>query len=92
MYSNQLTLHSEDTHFLHLASTDLQNNTVSIFAPYVHRPWTSSTKKSNYEYMTARNGAEAVDIYKAHPDYFRVIILGMCNFSVLLLAADTNKN
>ena len=50
------------------------------------------TKKSNYEYMTARNGAEAVDIYKAHPSYFRVIILGMCNYSVLLLAADTNKN
>ncbi|KAJ5169266.1 uncharacterized protein N7482_004860 [Penicillium canariense] len=33
------------------------------------------TKKSNYEYMTARNGAEAVDIYKANPSIFRVIIL-----------------
>lgn len=37
------------------------------------------TKKSNYEYMTARNGAEAIHIYKAHPDSFRVIILGLCH-------------
>ncbi|KAJ5683717.1 uncharacterized protein N7477_000062 [Penicillium maclennaniae] len=35
------------------------------------------TKKTSYEYMTARNGAEAVDVYKAHPDIFRVIILGV---------------
>ncbi|KAJ5762018.1 uncharacterized protein N7511_005400 [Penicillium nucicola] len=35
------------------------------------------TKKTTYEYMTARNGAEAVDVYKAHPDHFRVIILDM---------------
>jgi CheY-like chemotaxis protein len=30
------------------------------------------TKKDNYQYMTAKNGAEAVDIYKAHPGKFRV--------------------
>jgi len=35
------------------------------------------TKKTTYGYMTARNGAEAVDTYKAHPDLFRVIILDM---------------
>lgn len=35
------------------------------------------TKKTNYGYTTARNGAEAVDVYKAHPDLFRVIILDM---------------
>ncbi|KAJ5808087.1 hypothetical protein N7474_009356 [Penicillium riverlandense] len=33
------------------------------------------TKKGNYEYLTARNGAEAIDIYKAHPGSLRVIIL-----------------
>lgn len=37
------------------------------------------TKKGNYEYMTARNGAEAIEIYKAHPSSFRVILLGLCH-------------
>ncbi|KAJ5601350.1 hypothetical protein N7510_010884 [Penicillium lagena] len=35
------------------------------------------TKKSNYEYVTARNGAEAIDTYKAHPGSLRAIILGL---------------
>jgi signal transduction histidine kinase len=50
-------------------------------------------KKFNYAYMTARNGAEAVDIYKAHPDYFRVIILGTCptHNRLSLYATDTNR-
>jgi signal transduction histidine kinase len=34
------------------------------------------TKKDGYPYMTAKNGAEAVDIYKAHPGMFRVVIIG----------------
>jgi CheY-like chemotaxis protein len=38
------------------------------------------TKKDNYQYMAAKNGAEAVDIYKAHPGKFRVIIIGMFKF------------
>jgi signal transduction histidine kinase/CheY-like chemotaxis protein len=33
------------------------------------------TKKGNYEYMTAQNGAEAVATYEAHPGKFRVVIL-----------------
>ncbi|KAJ5337427.1 uncharacterized protein N7506_005449 [Penicillium brevicompactum] len=33
------------------------------------------TKKDNYHYMTAQNGAEAVDIYKSHPGKFRVVII-----------------
>jgi signal transduction histidine kinase/CheY-like chemotaxis protein len=35
------------------------------------------SKKENIEYLTARNGAEAVATYEAHPDQIRVIILGM---------------
>lgn len=35
------------------------------------------TKKGNYEYTTAQNGADAVAIYEAHPGKFRVVILGM---------------
>ena len=34
------------------------------------------TKKDGYQYMTAKNGAEAVDMYKAHPGKFRVVIIG----------------
>jgi hypothetical protein len=37
-------------------------------------------KKDNYRYMTAKNGAEAVDIYKAYPGKFRVVIIGMFKF------------
>ncbi|KAF9895370.1 hypothetical protein FE257_000275 [Aspergillus nanangensis] len=33
------------------------------------------TKKENYEYMTAQNGAEAVDVYKAHPGKFRAVLI-----------------
>ncbi|CAG8144775.1 unnamed protein product [Penicillium nalgiovense] len=33
------------------------------------------TKKGNYEYMTAQDGAEAVATYEAHPGKFRVVIL-----------------
>lgn len=36
------------------------------------------TKKDNYEYMVAKNGLEAVEIYKAHPGKFRVVLIGMC--------------
>jgi signal transduction histidine kinase/CheY-like chemotaxis protein len=35
------------------------------------------TKKGSFEYMTARNGAEAVATYEAYPCQFRVIFLGM---------------
>lgn len=48
------------------------------------------TKKTTYEHMTARNGAEAVDVYKAHPDLFRVIILGMFHISSDRFATNTN--
>jgi signal transduction histidine kinase/GAF domain-containing protein len=34
------------------------------------------TKKDGHQYMTATNGAEAVDIYKSHPGKFRVVIIG----------------
>lgn len=37
------------------------------------------TKKENYDFMTAQNGAEAVEIYKAHPGKFRVVIIGIFN-------------
>ncbi|KAJ5787291.1 hypothetical protein N7457_002281 [Penicillium paradoxum] len=33
------------------------------------------TKKDKCNYMTAKNGAEAVEIYKAHPGKFRVVII-----------------
>jgi signal transduction histidine kinase len=35
------------------------------------------TRKGNYDYMTAQNGADAVATYEAHPGKFRVVILGM---------------
>jgi signal transduction histidine kinase len=35
------------------------------------------TKKDNHPYTTARNGAEAVELYKAHPGKFRIVIIGM---------------
>ncbi|PLB35266.1 putative sensor histidine kinase/response regulator [Aspergillus candidus] len=36
---------------------------------------TAYTKKESYEYMTAQDGQEAVDTYKAHPGNFRVVLL-----------------
>ncbi|PLN76814.1 hypothetical protein BDW42DRAFT_188434 [Aspergillus taichungensis] len=36
---------------------------------------TAYTKKEDYEYMTAQDGKEAVDTYKAHPGKFRVVLL-----------------
>lgn len=35
------------------------------------------TKKDNYHYMTAKNGEEAVEVYKAHHGKFRVVVIGM---------------
>ncbi|KAJ5343689.1 hypothetical protein MYU51_018221 [Penicillium brevicompactum] len=32
-------------------------------------------KKDDYPYMTAMNGAEAVEVYKAHPDKIKVVII-----------------
>jgi signal transduction histidine kinase/CheY-like chemotaxis protein len=32
-------------------------------------------KKDNCDYLTARNGAEAVETYKAHPGRFRVVVI-----------------
>lgn len=50
------------------------------------------TKKENYDFMTAQNGAEAVEIYKAHPGKFRVVIIGMFNhqpfFSIFCIDTD----
>ncbi|GKZ27675.1 hypothetical protein AbraIFM66951_006142 [Aspergillus brasiliensis] len=43
------------------------------------------TKKENYDFMTARNGAEAVKIYKAHPSKFRVVIMGMFKYPPVLM-------
>lgn len=51
------------------------------------------TKKDNHQYVTARNGAEAVELYKAHPAKFRAVIIGMfrhrsgvaCPFFVFLI-------
>lgn len=39
-------------------------------------------RKEGIEYMTGKNGAEAVDIYKAHPGQIHVVIIGM--FNILL--------
>ncbi|KAI2717482.1 hypothetical protein CBS147332_4362 [Penicillium roqueforti] len=33
------------------------------------------TKKDNYHYMTAKNGEEAVEVYKAHHGKFRVVVI-----------------
>ncbi|CAG7922541.1 unnamed protein product [Penicillium olsonii] len=33
------------------------------------------TEKDGYKYMTATNGADAVEIYKAHPDKFQAVII-----------------
>jgi hypothetical protein len=41
-------------------------------------------QKDHYNYMTAQNGSEAVDIYKSHPDKFRVVIIGMCKLRPFL--------
>lgn len=35
------------------------------------------TKKSGYDYLTAKNGVEAVETYKAQPGRFGVVIIGM---------------
>lgn len=43
-------------------------------------------KKGKFEYMTARNGAEAVAAYEAYPGQFRVIILGMTKRVLSLLS------
>lgn len=49
-------------------------------------------KKENYDFMTAQNGAEAVEIYKAHPGKFRVVIIGIFNhqpiFPILFFNTD----
>ena len=42
------------------------------------------TKKDNRQYMTAKNGAEAVEIYRAHHGKFRVVIIGMFKVRTLL--------
>lgn len=34
-------------------------------------------QKDGFEYMSAKNGAQAVDIYKAHPGKFQIVIIGM---------------
>jgi signal transduction histidine kinase len=39
-------------------------------------------KKDNCDYLTARNGAEAVETYKAHPGRFRVVVIGTRLISV----------
>jgi signal transduction histidine kinase/GAF domain-containing protein len=43
------------------------------------------TKKEKTNYMTAQNGAEAVDLYKTNPGKFRVVIIGMFKHSLFLL-------
>lgn len=35
------------------------------------------TKKSGYDYLTAKNGVEAVEAYKAQPGRFGVVVIGM---------------
>lgn len=39
-------------------------------------------KKEGYQYATARNGLEALNIFKAHPRKFRVVVMGMRLFSL----------
>lgn len=34
-------------------------------------------QKDGFEYKSAKDGAQAVDIYKAHPGLFKIIIIGM---------------
>lgn len=34
-------------------------------------------KKDGYDYTTAKDGAQALEIYKAHPGKFQVVIIGM---------------
>lgn len=38
------------------------------------------TEKDNHPYMTAQNGAEAVEVYKADPGRYRFVIIGMFLF------------
>ncbi|KAJ5648028.1 hypothetical protein N7490_004400 [Penicillium lividum] len=45
------------------------------------------TQKAGLEYMTAQNGVDAVELYKAHPGKFQVIIIGM--ISMLHLNSTT---
>jgi len=33
-------------------------------------------QKDGFEYMSAKNGAQAVDLYKAHPGKFQIVIIG----------------
>ena len=40
-------------------------------------------KKDGFEYVTAQNGQEAVEIYKADPGKFQVVIVGMSTTSCL---------
>lgn len=35
------------------------------------------TKKDGRDYMTGTDGAQAVEVYKAHPGRFRVVVIGM---------------
>lgn len=40
------------------------------------------TEKGGYEYKTAKNGAEAVEIYKADPGKYQIVIIGKYYFSL----------
>lgn len=51
---------------------------------------TAYTQKENYEYMTAQDGREAVDTYKAHPGKFRVVMLGKPPTRTLFSYKSTN--
>lgn len=37
------------------------------------------TKKDGRDFMTGKNGVEAVEIYKAHPGRFRVVVMGIAH-------------
>jgi hypothetical protein len=44
------------------------------------------TKKCGRNYVTAKNGAEAVEIYKADPGKYQIVILGMSSRCSILLS------
>lgn len=49
------------------------------------------TKRSDYDYATAKNGVEAVDTYKAQPGRFGIVVIGTSPLSPLFPPAHYSK-
>ena len=48
-------------------------------------------EKDGFEYKSAKDGAQAVDMYKAHPGVFQVVIIGMYLFITIVLSIPATR-